>query len=169
MNREAIRKILKKHDKISSICLQDALAPFVDERAFSSYQSLEKIVVVAQSLLMDRVGSTSSEATTLHSELVITSFGTATAEGGAVRDGSHTAPPASLTRIVAEKPRIAQRVAAERPSVPVSQTCEGAGSLSNEAWLDVEGLMGGRRQACVECHRAKSACQVRRMFMNMHR
>ena len=55
LNRTAIRKILKKHDKASAVCLAAAIAPFVDERSFSSLHRLDAIVSDAQTLLRSAV------------------------------------------------------------------------------------------------------------------
>ena len=51
LNLQAVRKIMKKHDKLSPVRMSGALIAFVDERGFSSLTRLDTLLLEAQVLL----------------------------------------------------------------------------------------------------------------------
>jgi hypothetical protein len=224
LNLQAVRKIMKKHDKLSPVRMSGALIAFVDERGFSSLNRLDTLLLEAQVLLgrcMAKYGSAISHhsamqtatqsASAAHADAAPVS---ASASIGSTRTtpphmspaspsdekgppgfptpGSPArAPPDSLVRN--DQPLLCAAVSVSLPGSCVSATrasaeplvassaamlattgkmdcsgCDGAsggegqGMASDATWGDggPDGQQGiGRRQACVECHRAKSACQ----------
>ncbi|EOD28703.1 hypothetical protein EMIHUDRAFT_468676 [Emiliania huxleyi CCMP1516] len=51
LNRVAVRKILKKHDKSSQIALTPSLGPWVERRAFASLRGLDALLRAAENFL----------------------------------------------------------------------------------------------------------------------
>ena len=224
LNLQAVRKIMKKHDKLSPVRMSGALIAFVDERGFSSLNRLDTLLLEAQVLLgrcMAKYGSAISHhsamqtatqsASAAHADAAPFSASASICSArttpphmspaspsdekgppGFPTPGSPArAPPDSLVRN--DQPLLCAAVSVSLPGSCVSATrasteplvvssaamlattgkmdcsgCdgtsggEGQGMASDATWGDggPDGQQGiGRRQACVECHRAKSACQ----------
>ena len=223
LNLQAVRKIMKKHDKLSPVRMSGALIAFVDERGFSSLTRLDTLLLEAQVLLGRCVakygsaicqrspglqtGTQSSSAVPADAAPVPASVSVGSTRTtpppqspaspiddkgppGFPTPGSPArAPPNSLVRN--DQPLLCAAVSVSLPGSCVSATrasteplvassaamlatkmdcsgCdaisggEGQGMASDATWGDggPDGQQGiGRRQACVECHRAKSACQ----------
>lgn len=168
LNREAIRKILKKHDKMSSIALTDALRGHVEQRSFSSLTHVDSLLSSAESLLSHLIAD----------------------RGEAVPSGEtrrNPAPPPSLSRqTMLGDDGASPRTEPTTPSVSNEQrnnepSSRGEPSCHNEAPSRSETTSGNEPAAagapppdcdpdssarafrhglaCVDCYRAKAACQ----------
>ena len=146
LNREAIRKILKKHDKQSAIPLTNALRTHIEQRSFSSLSQVESLLSASESLLSHLVDGRSPSP-------------------AAADAGRSVAPPSSLSRppapgaeaasgmLVAEGSGKASPPTCSRNEQEAAKSPFDAGQDSSQPKPMRRGL------ACVECYRAKAACQ----------
>ena len=103
----AIRKILKKHDKQSSVQLVAALRPYVEQRAFSSLARVDELLRSAHALLAD-LASSHEQRAAAEGEAAAGAAGgaegapAAASIGTCPSDGGHmvSAPPPSVVRQV---------------------------------------------------------------------
>ena len=166
LNLQAVRKIMKKHDKLSPVRMSGALIAFVDERGFSSLTRLDTLLLEAQVLLgrcVAKYGSAICQRspglqTGTQSSSAVPADAAPVPASASVGSTRTTPPPQSPASPIDDK---------GPPGFPCSgcdaiSGGEGQGMASDATWGDggPDGQQGiGRRQACVECHRAKSACQ----------
>tara|TARA_B110001452_G_scaffold265416_1_gene270020 strand:- start:145 stop:1197 length:1053 start_codon:yes stop_codon:yes gene_type:complete len=154
LNALAIRKILKKHDKLSPIPLTNALHTHVEKKSFSSLSNVDALLRIAESLLSHVVAGRSPPP--------------AAASVGA---GRSVAPPPSLSRQPAPEAEAASGMSAAEDSGTAGTASPPSCSRDEPeapTALFVPNLTGEdpsqpkpvrRGLACVECYRAKAACQ----------
>ena len=191
LNQEAVRKILKKHDKLSAIAFGPALSAHVEERSFSSMARLESILGEAQLLLDTLFANRPPVAVNAPADeqpAHLTGLGdprelsTSSSPLGSPHLGGPRlwGPPPSLIRRLdsfeAKGPADASAAGGNctdysvvdsvaEGGIPLatdgaaSDPCMGGEGGGEGGGMDGSSSSLGRRQACVECHRAKSACQ----------
>ena len=137
----AIRKILKKHDKQSSVQLVAALRPYVEQRAFSSLALVDELLRSAHALLADLASSHEQRAAAEGAAAAGAAVGAegapaAASIGTCPSDGGHmvSAPPPSVVRQVS--------VASADTDSAKTDADGGSGSTDTAATLSCDGGAG---------------------------